>query len=356
MANQAIIPVTHGIWTNTFVPQMIWTVDTNNAGSANDHFIIPLNASGTYNFIVDWGDTNTDTITTFNDAALDHAYAAPGIFTVKITGVCSHIFFNFGGDALKLTDITQWGNMVFDSMESAFSDCDNLTGSFTDIPDVTGVTNMANCFNGCDLFNGNLSGWGVSNVTDFSNMFRSDNSFVNSSLNNWVTTSAVNMDSMFEGAINFNGNITSWDVSNVTNFDQMFRDSQVFNQAIGVWDTSSALTMSEMLFGADVFNQPVGAWDVSNATSLNGIFNTATLFDQDISTWDISNVTTMGALLSGTAFSTANYDLLLVAWDLLTRQTGVALFLDAQFTIAISGTARANIVATPWTLTDGGGI
>lgn len=337
------------------VPEMIWTVDTEKSGSANDHFIIPLNASGTYNFVVDWGDTNTDTITTFNDAALDHTYAVAGIYTVKITGICTHIFFNSAGDTLKLLDITQWGHMAFDTMESAFKDCDNLTGSFTDIPDVGAVTDMSSCFEGCDLFNGNIDNWNVFNVTDFSNMFRSDNSFL-TGLSSWNTSNALNMDSMFEGAINFNGNITTWDVSNVTNFNQMFRDSFLFNQAIGVWDTSSALTTSEMFFGVDVFNQPLGSWDVSNVTNMNNMFNSATVFNQDISTWDISNVSTMNALLANTAFSTANLDLLYVAWALLSRQTGVALFSDAQFTIATSGAARATIVATPWTVTDGGGI
>ena len=50
--------------------------------------------------------------------------------------------------------------------------------------------NMAGMFWGATSFNGDLSGWNVSNVT--------------------------NMSDMFSGATSFNGDLSGWNVSNVT--------------------------------------------------------------------------------------------------------------------------------------------
>jgi surface protein len=41
----------------------------------------------------------------------------------------------------------------------------------------------------------------------------------------------------------FNGNISNWDVSNVTNMHYMFANSQ-FNGNISNWDVSSVTSMS----------------------------------------------------------------------------------------------------------------
>ena len=54
---------------------------------------------------------------------------------------------------------------------------------------------------------------------------------------------------MFFSAINFNDDISGWDVSNVTTFADMFRDAQDFNQPIGTWDTSSATIFNRMFYG-----------------------------------------------------------------------------------------------------------
>src|SRR5690606_15943272 len=54
--------------------------------SADDQITLPLVSNGTYDFVVDWGDGTTDTITAWDDPARTHTYPEPGTYTVTIEG------------------------------------------------------------------------------------------------------------------------------------------------------------------------------------------------------------------------------------------------------------------------------
>jgi len=61
-------------------------------------------------------------------------------------------------------------------------------------------------------------------------------------------------------------------------------------------------------------------------------------------------------MFTGSGFGTANYDLLLVAWDAY-GTSGVNLSsLSAQYNAGAPATARANMVSRGWTITDGGQV
>jgi len=102
---------------------------TDNVGTSTDSQItIPTKSDGTYTCNVDWGDGSNDDITTYNDPAWTHTYPSPGAYTVTITGVFSRIYFNNGGDKLKLTGISQLGTGLSGTDQSnAFMGCTNLT-------------------------------------------------------------------------------------------------------------------------------------------------------------------------------------------------------------------------------------
>ena len=56
------------------------------------------------------------------------------------------------------------------------------------------------------------------------------------------------MENMFQSAVNFNGDISNWDVSSVTNMKNMFHNTVRFNQDIGgdSWDVSNVEDMGGM--------------------------------------------------------------------------------------------------------------
>ena len=53
----------------------------------------------------------------------------------------------------------------------------------------------------------------------------------------------------------FNGDISGWDTSAVTDMGAMFNLAYAFNQDISQWDTSKVTDMLGMFNGASAFNQ-----------------------------------------------------------------------------------------------------
>ena len=70
------------------------------------------------------------------------------------------------------------------------------------------------------------------------------------------------MNRMFVGASSFNGNVSGWDTSSVTNMNHMFFRASSFNGNVSGWDTSSVTNMNSMFDGASSFNQNLGEWYV----------------------------------------------------------------------------------------------
>jgi surface protein len=154
-------------------------------------------------------------------------------------------------------------------------------------------------------FNRDIGGWGVSNVTDMSGMFKG--SGFNQNIGRWDVSKVKNMSEMFSGYYRgtgetfsyFNHDIGSWDVSNVTDMSRMFFYDLHFNQDISSWDVSNVTNMSEMFYCAAVFNQDIGSWDVRNVTDMEGMFSgfyfpamtpIYTGFNQDLSEWCVENI------------------------------------------------------------------
>ena len=120
---------------------------------------------------------------------------------------------------------------------------------------------------------------------------------------------------------------------------------------------------------ATSFDQPLNSWNTSNVTVMTGMFNNASAFDQNISSWDIRKVGTIDTPIGSsgavqfcrqTSLSTANYDLLLVAWNSNTPVVPnlIINFTPTKYSLgSAADTARTNLITTyGWTITDGGPI
>jgi len=317
------------------------SVKTDNTGISNStSFAIPI-AMGTYNYDVDWNNDGT-----FDDigvaTGITHDYGVAGTYTINIRGTFPRIYFNNGGDKLKLMSIEQWGSISWTSMEHAFDGCANMVYNASDAPDLSGVTVLADIFRRCDnfntdlsswdvstivdmqyafadcpIFNGNITTWDVSSVTDFECMFLYATVF-NQDISSWVTSSATDMQYMFCDAEKFNQPIGGWDVSNVTNMEYMFCDAYDFNQNISAWNTANVTTMYRMFQYASSFNQNIGNWNTGSVYTFYGMFDNASAFNQDISNWDFSSVLNNNSLrrmLDYCGMDINNYDKFIIALE-----------------------------------------
>ena len=115
-------------------------VTTWRTSAANQDLTIPMHTGSTYNYTVIWGDGSNSTGVTGNTAA--HTYATAGDYKVRIYGTFPGIHLDGNTDASKLVSIDQWGSNPWASMDGAFADATNMIYRATDIPDLSGVTNM----------------------------------------------------------------------------------------------------------------------------------------------------------------------------------------------------------------------
>lgn len=284
---------------------------TGGTGSNSNTFVLPTVGAG-YNALVEWGDGSSQRITG-TPGNVTKIYSRPGIYTVKIGGLFPRIYFGIGGDCLKLKEIKNWGNNVWSSMQSAFKGCENMIGTYTDIPNTYSVTNMNYMFGSCRLFN---------------------------------------------SPVNF-------DTSNVTDMGYMFYVCNSFNQPVN-FNTSKVTYMAVMFYQATVFNQPLN-WNTSSLENTSLMFPNANNFNQDISQWDITKLTTANNMFLATLlFSTTNYDKILdstTGWASQSVQNSVVFGgPPCKYTKAPSNaaTGRAHLTDSigsgghGWTITDGG--
>ena len=279
--------------------------------TTNETITIPTTGGG-YNYDISTSDGQTFTGVTGSQAI---TFATAGDYDVSISGAFPRINFNDSGDKDKIIDIKQWGNIVWSSFLNAFYGCSNLIGTYTDAPDLSGVTSLSNAWRVCSVFTGKVANWDVSNIETMSGVFRS--------------------------ASLFNSDLTGWDVSNVTRLNSCFQ-------------------------GSASFNQPIGVWDVGNVTNFQLTFATSN-FNQDLSNWNIvKGVSFSNFKSSGIDLSTANYDAILIGWEATlqaafpngsgyTPSIGID-FGSAEYTGGgAAEAARTSLINNfNWTITDGG--
>ena len=137
--------------------------------------------------------------------------------------------------------------------------------------DVSKITNMYGLFEINPKFNGDISKWDVSNVTDMSHMFKK--SEFNGDISKWDVSNVEDMSSMFEKS-KFDGDLSKWKVSKVKDMGSMFSGSEFTgkNGSISKWKVSNVINMTTM-FTFSKFDGDLSKWKVSKVKYMRGMFN-----------------------------------------------------------------------------------
>lgn len=309
------------------------------------------------------------------------------------------------------------GNTV--AIASMFSGCDAFTGTGLDTWNTSGVTSMNSTFNGCDSMDfskiegwnvGNvttffralfgvagtntsiasvdLSGWDVSSVSDFYDMFGASGSanpdvtgwtlsttygircffmfrstpFDGTGLSTWTNTSSIDdAEQMFLGCNLMDADLSGWDMSGCKKFISFMNGCSSFTGPIftdissvesiarilnncssfdgtgveqWVLPTTNVTDLTSMFQGCDIFNADIGgllpAGNVVN--DIDNMLYQCYAFDQDISGWDVSGVTTATNFGLSWGMSTDNYDKLLIGWSAQSLQSGVTTTMSSSYT------------------------
>lgn len=224
---------------------------------------------------------------------------------------------------LRSVDMSQFDMSNAESFKWMFVNCQALTTT-GDISkwNTSNVIDMSQMFSGCrSLTEIDVSGWDVSKVTTFEYMFYSLNTDAwmqlrnIRGLQNWNTSSAINMHCMFA----FCGymqtfDVFDWDVSHVTNFKSMFESCNALEVLdVSKWDTSSAIDMGWMFWGCRSLKElDVSNWNMSNIDSLHHFAaHCEKITIIGVENWDVSKCRTFNATFhsnKNTYYDLSNWD------------------------------------------------
>jgi len=174
------------------------------------------------------------------------------------------------------------------------------------------------------------------------------------SIDNWGANTWTQCNFSFYICTNIVANYTDNPVL-TGNMHYMFQSCINFNGSLEI-DATNTATMYFMFIGCSSLNKPITFLNSSSVKNMQYMFYQCTVFDQDISSLDITSLTTATNMLNLSAFSTTNYDLLLVAWDAFGTSNVPFHAGTAKYSSGAPATARANMISRGWTITDGGPV
>ena len=208
--------------------------------------------------------------------------------------------------SLKSVDVSDWDVENVQNFFAMFKECFALQSiKGLDNWNTTTATDMSSMFYNCNaLTNVDVSKWDVKNVADFSSMFRECSALQSiKGLDNWNTTAATNMSYMFCNCTN----LTSIASSNPGENPSTIMTSTSASENIGNLDFSNFRTakvqnFSYMFFACKALRYIKGLdnWNTTAATNMSFMFAyDDNLNSLDLSKFDTSQVTTFEAMFVG---------------------------------------------------------
>jgi hypothetical protein len=153
-------------------------VDTANTGVSNNNQFQFTGAEGDYDVIAKQNDI---VVATFDNLSGEQTITLPssGIYVLEVSAKevngFNRIRFALGGDRKKITDIKQWGTIVWSSFNAAFFGCSNMLTTATDVPNLSICIDYNNMFRIASSANPNMRNWDVSNAETMSTMLENSN-------------------------------------------------------------------------------------------------------------------------------------------------------------------------------------
>ena len=158
-------------------------------------------------------------------------------------GLKSINFYSYSTNKDEILLVEQWGTAKWTSFYCAFYQCANLNVTATDIPDLSGVTDMSYMFYECKklIYNSsNINSWNTENVTNKSYMFYGARLF-NQPIGGMKLKTGVNMNYILQGSgidcSNLSTTLDSWQAQAESNGDlknialtQFVADTQSYNE------------------------------------------------------------------------------------------------------------------------------
>jgi surface protein len=284
------------------------------------------NSSYNLDITVNWGDGTTDVYNTnpvnFPADVPEHTYTTPGTYDVIITpngrGIEGWSFTSSQTDAkqmasVKLTEIKQWGDMVFGCPPTVPIGNSGFQGSrywyeCLNLGPINAVDTPM-------IVNGYMRqpqiNWGNRRNADLGLPIDQNVS----RLNDWDMRSLISCEGLFNGCPTFNSNAADWYMPNMEKFSQVFTETE-FSGDVSKWNTDSFNNVFYMFGNCNQFNSDCStktvtrkavnnsgrsgnykeftdtAWNMDNACNMNSMFRNATIFDNGgngngLNTWNI---------------------------------------------------------------------
>jgi hypothetical protein len=329
-------------------PMNFYVTPYNSAGTStpSGQYKLGLYSTGIYNFTVDWGDGNTDVITSYNQPEVTHDYGTvlpTDIFEITITpnvpfplqaAVNSWYFGNRNeGDGVKVRSIDQFGATLFYADQDIFYGCEVLGTFASTISNVPTILNKVigdGFFFNCDeLAPAFYTAYWVGPFTGTAESFNEGKSVLGLPVGNsrgkfQLDFTPTNMFRAFKNQAIFNQNDVGlyWDVSSCNNFTECFSSCLRYNQPFPNWTflTGTPVFAADMFKNAVDFNQNITGWNTSAFQDMGGMFArtlpvgsggvTDSVFNQAIGVWNTDNVRDASAMF----FNAVNFNQDLSNW------------------------------------------
>ena len=135
----------------------------------------------------------------------------------------------------------------------------------------------------------------TSAITDMSHLFDSNISRLfaefNGKITLWNVSNVTDMQYMFSFCKKFNGNLSGWNLKNVEDAKFMFKLCESFEgKGLEKWDVSNIEVSRGMFFNCKKFNTNISKWKLSKCVDASFMFDGCTTFNQDLSSWDLRHL------------------------------------------------------------------